>query len=225
MPAERLHGAGSLLADAVRIAIQHAAPSASHVAPRSALKPSLRERSGYAYVALEHPANVRDRASLLAILGVLREANRDIRLVWPIRESLAHQMQRHRVDGILGMEGVSTIPVEDYLNHVGSMRDATCVLTDSWDVQEEATVLGVPCLTIGAVPAHALTVAVGTNTFVGCDRALATRVLWDCLFNGGKQGSLPIEWDGKAGERIAGHLSGWLPERLGKAAADARQGT
>ncbi|HUP06427.1 MAG TPA: AAA family ATPase, partial [Caldimonas sp.] len=221
-PADRTHVVGSLVADAVRIALEHAAPSASHVVERSSEKATLRDRSGYALVVLEHAANLRDRKPLLAILGVLREVNRDIRLVWPIRTSLAQHMQRHRVHGILGMEGVLTLPVEDYVSHVRSIRDATCVLTDSWDVQEEATVLRVPCMTIGAIPANPLTVTFGTNTMVGCDHGLATRVLWDCIFNGGKRRASLDGWDGMAGARVVEHLAGWLPERVMTGAAHLR---
>ena len=113
-----------------------------------------------------------------------------------------------------------------YVDYVALLRGATCVLTDSWNVQEEATALGVPCLTIGAYPERAITVSIGSNAVVGGSRTLATRALWECLFNGGKRGRVPDMWDGKTGARIAGYLSAWLqekpPGRRGHVSAEVR---
>ena len=66
----------------------------------------------------------------------------------------------------------------------------------------------------GAAPQErATTVAVGSNLVVGRNKALATRAMWDCIFNGGKRGRLPELWDGHAAARIAEHMAGFLEAR------------
>jgi hypothetical protein len=47
---------------------------------------------------------------------------------------------------------------------------------------------------------------------VGNSRALATRAVWDCIFNGGSRGQIPALWDGHTATRIAEHLAAWLPQ-------------
>ena len=85
------------------------------------------------------------------------------------------------------------------------------MLTDSWSVQEEATALRIPCITLGRYPERAITVSVGSNIAVGSNHAFAARVVWECIFNGGKRGRVPELWDGKSAGRIASYLRAWLP--------------
>ena len=72
--------------------------------------------------------------------------------------------------------------------------------------------MSIPCITLGQHPERGITVTVGSNLPVGKSRTLATRAVWECIFNGGKRGCVPELWDGKAGARIAGYLSAWLPD-------------
>jgi UDP-N-acetylglucosamine 2-epimerase (non-hydrolysing) len=80
--------------------------------------------------------------------------------------------------------------------------NATLVLTDSGGLQEETTILGVPCLTMRHNTERPVTITHGTNTLVGTDPA---RILqsFRCILNGDWQPSGPPElWDGHAAERI-----------------------
>jgi UDP-N-acetylglucosamine 2-epimerase (non-hydrolysing) len=58
-----------------------------------------------------------------------------------------------------------------------------------------------------------ITVEQGTNTVIGRDRALAMNCVDEILRSGGKRGRIPELWDGRAAERIAAHLAGWLAQR------------
>jgi UDP-N-acetylglucosamine 2-epimerase (non-hydrolysing) len=93
------------------------------------------------------------------------------------------------------------------------MAGAALVLTDSGGMQEETTALSVPCLTMRETTERPITVEQGTNTLVGRDRALILRLVDEVLATGGKRGRAPELWDGRAAERIASHLAGWLAAR------------
>jgi len=77
------------------------------------------------------------------------------------------------------------------------------VLTDSGGIQEETTILGVPCLTIRTNTERPITVEMGTNTLVGTDPAAIRREALAAISGAKPAPARPPLWDGKAGERIA----------------------
>ena len=96
---------------------------------------------------------------------------------------------------------------------LGLLANARLVLTDSGGIQEETTALAVPCLTMRENTERPITIAEGTNTLVGRDRARVDECVDDILRTGGKRGRVPERWDGHAAERIAAHLEQWLSAR------------
>ena len=97
---------------------------------------------------------------------------------------------------------------------LGLMSGATLVLTDSGEMQEETTALGVPCLTMRENTERPITVEHGTNTMVGGDADAILRGVEAILSGKGKGGRIPEFWGGHAAERIAAHLSAWLAARV-----------
>jgi UDP-N-acetylglucosamine 2-epimerase (non-hydrolysing) len=83
-------------------------------------------------------------------------------------------------------------------------------------MQEDTTALSVPCLTMRENTERPITVEQGTNTLVGRDRALIVRLVEEIVATGGKRGRTPELWDGRAAERIAAHLAGWLTARAAR---------
>ena len=82
------------------------------------------------------------------------------------------------------------------------MSQAQCVLTDSGGVQEETTILGVPCLTLRENTERPVTLIEGTNVLVGSSPDLILAELAKILVGQGKQGRIPPLWDGQAAGRI-----------------------
>ena len=108
-----------------------------------------------------------------------------------------------------------------YLDFVGLMADARLVLTDSGGIQEETTVLGVPCLTLRENTERPATVTEGTNRIVGSDPARIRTAWRETLSRPAPAGRIPDLWDGKAGVRIADVLTEWDAARNGRNADNA----
>jgi UDP-N-acetylglucosamine 2-epimerase (non-hydrolysing) len=211
--ADRIRFVGNTLADALQIALRSrlAVPN-----PRERLGlPAnlLNDRNGYGVVVLDGTPNVGDRQVLAELINILRAVAHDVPLIWPMHTRTRELLAKFKLDAVVASERIATLPSQSYPSLVQLMSNATCVITDSWNVQEEATILAVPCLTLGAGHERPLTTKVGSNQVVGRNKALATRAVWDCIFNGGKRGRAPDLWDGKAAERIAQHMAGFLAAR------------
>ena len=210
VPAERLCFVGNLMADALQIALRSTLGVASP-RERLGLPPEyLADRNGYGVVVLDAAVNVVDRQTLSELVTILRDVSRDVPLVWPMHTRTREQLTKFKLDAFIRGERIACLPAQGYTSFVQVLSNATCVMTDSWHVQEETTALGIPGLTLGLEPERPITVAVGSNVAVGRNKALATRTVWECIFNGGKRGKVPDQWDGQTGARIAEHLALWL---------------
>jgi len=163
----------------------------------SALKLNIRPAGRYGFVTLHRPSNVDKKETLAGILSALDEINRELPLIFPAHPRTATRMK----DFGLRTEAKVGEPV-GYLDSLCLMAGATLVLTDSGGVQEETTVLGVPCLTIRENTERPVTVTQGTNTLVGTSRAKIVEEARGILTGHGKSGHVPKHWDGHAAERI-----------------------
>jgi UDP-N-acetylglucosamine 2-epimerase (non-hydrolysing) len=129
---------------------------------------------------------------------------REIPLLFPV-----HPRTRLRL-GELGLAGLPpnlflTEPV-GYLDFLALQRHAALVITDSGGIQEETTFLHVPCLTMRENTERPITVTLGTNILVGQDVARMQSEAKEILAKGGKEGTIPPLWDGRASNRIADAL-------------------
>ena len=152
---------------------------------------------GYGLVTLHRPSNVDDDATLGPILGALGRIADHLPLVYP-----AHPRAAARVERMGVPPGVRMIPPASYLDFLALEAGARLVLTDSGGVQEETTVLGVPCLTLRQSTERPITVSEGTNRVVGTDPDRIVAAAEDVLAHG-VEARRPTLWDGRAGTRIA----------------------
>ena len=165
------------------------------------------ERGRYGLVTLHRPANVDDDVTLGRIMKGLREVAGKLPLVLP-----AHPRARRRIEAFGDMPGLDVVPALGYLDFVALEADAAVVLTDSGGVQEETTVLGVPCLTLRENTERPITVTEGTNRVVGTDPAAVVAAVADVLEDP-PSGRGPRLWDGRASSRIAEAVFGALAAR------------
>lgn len=169
------------------------------------------ERGGYGLLTLHRPSNVDDPQVLNQLLDALAHVGEQLPLVFPI-----HPRTRSRLEAMGEQAGqgrlaqVRWLEPQNYLGFVDLMAGARMVLTDSGGLQEETTVLGVPCLTLRENTERPVTIDEGTNTLVGTQTAAIIAAADDILQNGGKAGRIPEFWDGRSAERIVAVLRNQL---------------
>ena len=100
-----------------------------------------------------------------------------------------------------------------YLAMLQTLAAADFVLTDSGGVQEEATALGIPCLTLRENTERPVTISEGTNLLVGTDPVKIVAGARDVLAGRGKAGKIPPLWDGHAAGRIVEILLRLVPRK------------
>jgi UDP-N-acetylglucosamine 2-epimerase (non-hydrolysing) len=126
--------------------------------------------------------------------------------------------EAHDLGGRLAAAGrLHLVEPLGYLEFVYLMDHAAVVLTDSGGVQEETTVLGVPCLTLRGNTERAITVEEGTNRLVGLDRLAIEVAVEEVLAGQWPTGRVPALWDGRAAERIVDTVLGSWATRRGLA--------
>jgi UDP-N-acetylglucosamine 2-epimerase (non-hydrolysing) len=195
VPAEKIHRVGNVMIDSL-IQLLPAVMRFS--------KNGLPQR--YALVTLHRPSNVDDSANLKNILESLLEVNERLEVVFPV-----HPRTRQRIEKFaINIEKLHLLEPLPYIEFLSLQRRAAVVITDSGGIQEETTYLGVPCLTLRSNTERPVTVSMGTNVLVGQDRRLLDSELSRILEGKAKKGSIPPLWDGRASERIAQALQGYL---------------
>lgn len=152
----------------------------------------------YFVLTLHRPANVDFGSKLKKMLTVIGENTRGLPVIFPVHPRTARTV--HALDGL--PSNICVIEPQPYLEFNYLVKYAKAVMTDSGGITEEATVMGVPCMTLRDTTERPETVSVGTNELIGTDPAALVPAL-DLLFaNKWKTGSIPEKWDGRAGERI-----------------------
>ena len=159
----------------------------------------------YVVATLHRPANVDDPEIAGGLVRALHEIAAVIDVVIPV-----HPRGRAVLEaaGLSSHRGVHAVPPLGYLEFMGLVRGAAAVATDSGGVQEETTLLRVPCLTVRPNTERPITITHGSNRLI-TSAELASAVLKACD-DGPYTGELPPLWDGHAGPRIGRIITDWL---------------
>jgi UDP-N-acetylglucosamine 2-epimerase (non-hydrolysing) len=214
---EKIHFVGNVMIDA----LQAFRPGWE----RSSIFDRLGLDAGHPYgvLTLHRPSNVDDPVTLIGFLDALGELARHLPLVFPLHPRVKAMLLRQgyvfRTMPDAGEprsgKGITYLDPLNYLDFVALVSRARLVLTDSGGVQEETTILGVPCLTLRETTERPVTVTQGTNRVIGTtpermvDEALRT------LDHPPRPSGPPPLWDGRASERIVKILAdlGWRDAR------------
>ncbi len=201
VPAERIHFVGNPMIDTL-------------LAHRSAFESTAeRDRLGlaemYGVVTLHRPSNVDGSDSARAVVDALDGLAELVPLVLPL-----HPRGRSTLEsaGLRDRERLRVIEPLGYLAFLSLVAGARLVLTDSGGIQEETTILDVPCLTMRPNTERPITISHGTNRLVApADVVAAAAEILDGPAR--PTGPRPPLWDGHAGERIADAIVDWLGVR------------
>jgi UDP-N-acetylglucosamine 2-epimerase (non-hydrolysing) len=193
--ADRIFYVGNIMIDSLLFYLEKA--ESSRVLDDLGLAPG-----GYVLVTLHRPSNVDDPARLAGIMDALGEIARSVPVVFPV-----HPRTRKMIEasggGIAAARGMRLVEPLGYLDFVKAERHARIVITDSGGIQEETTVLGIPCLTVRENTERPITIEIGTNVLVGTDPGRIREEAARILGGAAREHRVPPLWDGGTAGRIA----------------------
>ena len=178
-------------------------------ADASTILADLGVREGqYAVLTLHRPGNVDDPDVLAGLLDAAEVVQRDMPIIFPIhprtRKNLADSPLGARVEA---MTPLRLIGPAGYLDFLKLMSSARLMMTDSGGIQEETTILKVPCLTLRENTERPVTADIGSNQIVGTDPEKILAGYRSIMDGSEPEPQTPPLWDGHAAERIAGILT------------------
>jgi UDP-N-acetylglucosamine 2-epimerase (non-hydrolysing) len=154
------------------------------------------EPGRYVLVTLHRPRLVDDPDLLARTIAALDHVTESLPVIFPV-----HPRTRKNLDGSTRVLLTEPLPYRQFLSLEAK---AAAVVTDSGGIQEETTVLRIPCFTLRENTERPITIELGTNTLLGLEperlRELPT------LLAEPKHGLIPPLWDGQAGERAADEI-------------------
>lgn len=161
------------------------------------------EPGRYALLTLHRASNVDEPKVLNGILEALATIQRDIPILFPAHPRTIRRIQEFGFQAKLdAAPHLRLVEPLGYLEFLNLMMHARLVLTDSGGIQEETTILGIPCLTLRENTERPITLTEGTNELVGVDPQRILTAAQRVLAGQSKVGIVPHLWDGHAAERI-----------------------
>jgi UDP-N-acetylglucosamine 2-epimerase (non-hydrolysing) len=212
---DRIYRVGDIMVDSLLFHLEEA--KRSDILSRLGLLNGLAANADsvvpYALLTLHRPSNVDELGSLEKILLALERIAEKVPVIFPIhprtRKRMDHFGMQDRIgsrDGDQKMDlsrpGIYGLSPLGYLDFLSLMISARMVLTDSGGIQEETTVLGIPCLTLRDTTERPITIEEGTNVLVWNDTEKIVEEAFKILEGRGKKAKIPEYWDGKTAERI-----------------------
>jgi len=156
----------------------------------------------YAAATLHRPANVDSDEDAARLVDGLHRVADKLPLILPLHPRGRGRLERLGLDRHDDLRIVEPLP---YVAFMSLLSGASLVLTDSGGIQEETTVLGVPCLTLRENTERPVTITHGTNRLVGTDPD-AIEAAAEFALSNSYESMMPPLWDGAAGKRIAADL-------------------
>ena len=216
LPADKIHFVGNTMIDSLLHFREKA--EASTILEKLGLTGQAGTNGGaksvsrYALLTLHRPSNVDNRDVFGNIIAGLEELAADCPVVFPVHPRTQRRIREFGFEFSFGTNGTkpqtnshgSAMIVTDplgYLDFLCLMKHAKLVVTDSGGIQEETTILGIPCVTVRENTERPVTVKSGTNTIAGTKTDAIKNAIRRQL--GLKTGNgVPKNWDGRAGARI-----------------------
>jgi UDP-N-acetylglucosamine 2-epimerase (non-hydrolysing) len=152
----------------------------------------------YFILTLHRPGNVDNKENLELLLNSIGTYSRGLEIIFPV-----HPRTMKVIRSIKSIP--KNILIADplpYLEFNYLVKKAKAVITDSGGITEEATYMGIPCLTLRDSTERPETILEGTNELVGSNPKNIEAILEKLFANQWKKGGIPELWDGKTSDRI-----------------------
>ena len=201
IPAERIRFVGNVMIDSLYQQLE--AAKLSTIGQELGLS-----NQDYAVLTLHRPSNVDEPETFSRILDALEQISSRIRIVFPVHPRTRKKIESFGLGKRIEVAGLQLLEPLGYLDFLSLYSRARLVLTDSGGLQEETTVLSIPCLTLRENTERPITVESGTNTVVGTDPVKITSAAFAALATerNGSALRVPELWDGHAARRIVDEL-------------------
>lgn len=159
------------------------------------------DASSYILLTLHRPANVDNPESLSKIVSTLNKYAEDHVIIFPLHPRTKSKMDMFGLSGTLSPNILLCEPL-GYIDFLCLIKNSKLIITDSGGIQEEATYLGVQCLTLRENTERPITIEEGTNQLVGTKMEDLNIAVERVLSRDIKKGKIPEFWDGRTAERI-----------------------
>ncbi len=160
------------------------------------------DAQGFGLVTLHRPANVDEVEALNEILSALMEIGRQLPLIFPVHPRTRKKLDAWGLTKKMAQNGIKLTEPLGYLQFMKLLMSAKVVLTDSGGIQEESTVLGIPCLTLRDNTERPITISEGTNLLAGTKGSSILTAYKEAMSQRDIEGKSIDLWDGQTAARI-----------------------
>jgi UDP-N-acetylglucosamine 2-epimerase (non-hydrolysing) len=161
------------------------------------------EPGRYGVLTLHRPSNVDQPESFEKIVHALGVIQRELPLVFPVHPRTRRMAESFGLwEPMEAMRSLRLLAPLSYLEMLSLTAASAVILTDSGGLQEEAVVLGVPCITLRPNTERPITISVGANQLVGNDPDAIVAAVRAKVAAGRNSFQRPEKWDGHAARRI-----------------------
>lgn len=160
------------------------------------------KKKSYALITVHRPSNVDLNEDLCKIVDIINYTQKCINVIFPIHPRTKKNLIKHRLMDKISKKNIILIEPIGYLEFLNLMLNAKLILTDSGGIQEEASYLKIPVLTLRKNTERPITIEKGTNILIGNDFNKLKIYLDRILKHSYKKGQDIEKWDGKTSQRI-----------------------
>lgn len=195
----RVHLVGNVMIDT----LLRFKEQAEHSVVLSKLGVSARE---YALFTLHRQENTDNLEVLKNILGAVNEAGATTQIIFPLHPRTKKIIEENKLEGVIS--NIKIIEPQGYFDFLALEINSKFIITDSGGIQEEASVLEKPCITVRTETERPATCEFGTNEIAGTEKQKILELINRANSGNWKKGGQIPLWDGKAGERILNTICG-----------------
>jgi len=154
----------------------------------------------YTVITLHRPSNVDTKKELLKYINIINEISKTHKVLFPCHPRTLNNI---KIFNLKLSKSIKLLSPLSYIEFLGLISNADFVLTDSGGIQEETTVLKVPCITLRENTERPITIEVGTNILAGTKSKKILNEVKKIINGEIKKSDIPKFWDGKSSERIS----------------------